>query len=220
MKTLSTCMIRGLLVAGLLMVLPKDAAATIYLYEELVESFENNNEDLRLTGWGSAEDAYCADDVRVTVRIHDPTNYRVAGDLEEGFCYVETSVDFVQPVDNYIDGEWEVEVIGVVGSGERHACAQQSKAITTFTAIFQYSHFNSLIQKHEYVHNISLCNGTCQPDRWCSTISGNYAFTKGAQVSAFGFTYCKNGPMFVVPNPPACKQTFGFPLGGFESDCN
>ena len=85
--------------------------------------------------------------------------------------------------------------------------------------MFQLSHFNAVVQKWEYHAVASVCNGVCQPPKFCHVTQANWAWLSGLKGSSPAFSYCKViGPNFVAVQP-ACVQSFGGYIGGFSDDC-
>lgn len=159
-------------------------------------------------------------DVRATVRVYNPNNNIKAGDIETGYCYAQTSASYTESMSTVMDGDWEARTVGL-GAGEYHACQISQKNLETFRAVWQYSHFNVLINKHEYQRNSAVCTGKCQPERFCATTQANWAMKFGVKISVPVASYCQfaAGTVFSATQP-SCKQSFGWVLGGWDGDCN
>lgn len=92
--------------------------------------------------------------------------------------------------------------------------------ITKYSAPLQYSHYNSLISKHEYHQNPAICTGACQPPKFCSVTQSNWVLVEGYRANTGYATYCAPRNVSYRTIQPACVMHFSAYLGGFNDQCS
>lgn len=211
----------GALVFVFYLGIPQIAFANIGLYAELIEGSPSNG-SLQLTAYGSAENYDCPPGpTTIDVYLFGPGNNLLASTGYTDWCYASAEASATIAWDQWSDGDYEARATAS-GGGVFHGCASNVKYFGRFQAVFEYSHYNSFIGKHEYVRNTSTCVGKCQHDKWCSTQQANYLYIKGWQINSPISTFCIPLPPYpqASATQPACIQQFGGWIFWGDNECS
>ena len=94
--------------------------------------------------------------------------------------------------------------------------------IKSFRAVFQKSHYNTIVGKWEYHANAAVCNGVCQPAKWCSSQECNWLLINGYKANTGAVSYCQPRPPFpqCSVTQPQCKMDFGAVIWDPNGECD
>lgn len=155
-----------------------------------------------------------------TSRIVSPTN-RTSSSTSSGLS-ASTSLAI-----NGEDGDYQTSTIGIYdctcldGPGGYNGGGPIN--VKAFTAVFQKDHRDDRIGKWVYEKRDYICNGVCQPVRWCSTQECDWLYAKGYKVTTgFGFATCELTPPYprCASTQPQCRQQFGYNILGPDDECH
>jgi hypothetical protein len=202
------------------LVVSSEARADIYISSELW--VEARSDDIQLTSHVTAEDSECSGGLIVQADILDPAGSVVAGGTSQGnaSCSDTAESQYAASYDSFGDGNYTSR--GTASSaGGTHGCVDFTADISVTNSVFRYSHFNSLIGKHEYHRDSAVCAHSCQAPQVCADVQGDWASVPGARVSYAGLTLCYwSGTVIVQSSQPECKpNTLGAYGGGFNDHC-
>ena len=191
--------------------------AALGVYADL--SIETPPDSVRLIAWGSAEDFECLGTVYLDIYLYGPGSTLLAADNSSGWCYASADAEDTQSIDSFNDGDYEARATAS-GAGGAGGCSSATSNIKSFQGVLKKSHYNALIGKWEYHKDSGICNGVCQPPKYCSTTEANWVAIVGARISTPAITYCKIVSIRLQSAQPACNMPFGSYLGGFNDECS
>lgn len=212
-------------VVAVMAFMPKAAAADVYEYADLWWGDVDTDGNIQLYASGSIGEISCSDvPVEAVNILKDPVGNVVDQASQPGWCDATAYTDMIimwDTAEEYSEGEYESTVEGYVNY-QFYGCARRGRMFGRYQARYEYSHFNALIDKHEYVRRPD-CVGRCQGPKYCSTSQYNWLHIKGWYIST---------PMgsvaTCIPSPPyprgtnvkpGCKSpAFGTPIWA-EDEC-